>query len=248
MKKLIVLILLLLAGPAGAAVEGTWTSLGPEGGDAVSLAVSPDRVLWAGLSNAGGLFRSSDGGESWSRTGGELGHQSILAVAADPVRPKLVYAGTWNGFFRSIDGGRTWARSNQGLPSYSGQPAEVRALAVDPRHPRRVFALSGGGLYLSRNQGRSWELLLQSYAEAFAIAPSDPRVLYVLESFGRGRRSTDGGLTWTPMNLGFYGYDAFFLAVHPTDPELVWAAVHIESRGPALLRSEDGGRSWEPVW
>lgn len=248
MKKLAAVLLLLLARPAEAAVEGSWTSIGPQGGNAMSLAVAPDHVVWAGMGRNGGLYRSIDGGISWRKTGGELGSQSILTVAVDPVRPKLVYAGTWNGLFRSIDGGRTWAPSNQGLPSYDGRPAEVRALAVDPRAPRRIFALSGAGLYLSRNQGRSWELSLQSGLREFAIAPSEPRVLYTLESFGKGHRSTDGGLTWTPMDLGSDGYDAFRLAVHPTDPEIVWAAVATRfNNSPALLRSLDGGRTWEPI-
>lgn len=243
-----VLVLLVLTGPAVATPEGTWTALGPEGGNTVALAVASDGVVWAVTSRGDGLFRSRDGGASWQRTGENLEHFRVLAVAVDPVRPEIVYAGTaFGGIFRSTDGGSTWAPSNQGLASYS--ETRVKLLQVDSRTPRRVFAATDTGLYLSRDRGASWKRLLPYYVNTFAISPSDPRFVYVVAS-GRGFRSTDGGFTWTPipMELG----DSFFvsaLVVHPTSPEIVWAGT-IPRHGSrlGLFHSRDGGATWSPIW
>ena len=239
-------LLLLLAGPAVATAEGRWTALGPEGGNAVALAASPDGVLWAGTSRGSGLFRSMDGGASWRRAGGALDRLSVLAVAVDPSRPQIVYTGTGGeGIFRSTDGGGTWAPSNQGLPSFGGHYSVVKALVIDPRAPRRVFAATQAGLYLSRDRGASWELSLRYSIDTFAVAPSDSRFVYAIGS-GGAVRSTDGGLTWEPMQV--FPNQFSVLAVHPTSPETVWAAADIWYSHPTLWRSDDGGRHWEPIW
>jgi photosystem II stability/assembly factor-like uncharacterized protein len=235
--------LLLLAGPA-AAVEGSWTSLGPEGGSAGSLAVSPDGTLWAGTSRGSGLFRSTDGGASWRRTGGALDHLSVLAVAVDPNRPEIVYASTMGeGIFRSTDGGATWAPSNQGLSSASGASPVVIDLVVDPRAPRRVIAQTYTGLYLSRDRGASWEKWSVP-VHSVVVAPSDSRYLYGIGQYS-AFRSTDGGLTWEPIEVSG---EFSILAVHPTSPETVWAAKNSRYSRPELWRSDDGGRHWEVIW
>jgi photosystem II stability/assembly factor-like uncharacterized protein len=240
------LLVLLLAGPAAAAAKGEWTALGPEGGNATALAVSPDGVVWAGTSRDGGLFRSADRGASWKRVGGSLDHLSVLAVAIDPVQPKIVYVGTVDGgLFRSDDGGSHWISINQGLPSYShGEHVVVRALSIDPRAPRRVFAATEAGLYLSRDRGSSWKQSLPYYIVTFALAPSDPRFVYA-EGAGGSFRSTNGGLAWEPMETP----DGIIkLAVHPTSPETIWAVTELWYTRPALWRSDDGGHHWEPIW
>lgn len=239
-------ILLLLAGPAAAAVEGSWTALGPEGGNAVSLAVSPDGTVWAGTSQGSGLFRSTDGGSFWRRIGGALDRLSVFAVAVDPSRPEIVYAGTGGeGIFRSMDGGATWAPSNQGLPSFGGTYSVVKALVIDPRAPRRIFAATQVGLYLSRDRGASWEQSLPYLIDTFAMAPSDSRFVYAIGS-GGAFRSADGGETWEPMQV--FPHQFSVLAVHPTSPETVWAAADRWFTHPTLWRSDDGGRHWEPIW
>jgi photosystem II stability/assembly factor-like uncharacterized protein len=201
--------------------------------------------VWAGTSHDGGLFRSADRGASWKRVGGSLGRQAVLAVAVDPIQPKIVYAGTAaGGIFRSTDGGAHWNSINRGLPSFGGQYSVVRALQVDPQAPHRIFAATALELYLSRDRGATWEKW-PAPVSSLVVAPSDGRVMYGLRG-SDALRSTDGGRTWERMEI--YASDISALAVHPTSPETVWAAVDNRYSRPTLWRSDDGGRHWDVIW
>ena len=94
------LFVLLCLGPAGSASAGVnvWTSAGPEGGRIVALAVDPaaPATLYA-AGEGGGVFKSADGGASWSRFDAGLTHTDVAALALDPAAPSRVYAGTLGG-------------------------------------------------------------------------------------------------------------------------------------------------------
>jgi hypothetical protein len=76
-----------------------WTSTGPEGGAILSLAIDPvtPATLYAGT--IGGVFISTDGGETWSEVGAGLPSARVAVLALDPATPATLYAGTDGGLF-----------------------------------------------------------------------------------------------------------------------------------------------------
>src|SRR5206468_2539359 len=87
-----------------------------------------------------GVFKSTDGGNSWSDVTSGLASANVGALAVDPKTPSTLYAGTPRGVFKSVDGGDRWAAVNTGLTGL-----DVRALAIDPAMPTTVLAATADG-------------------------------------------------------------------------------------------------------
>jgi len=145
---------------------------------------NPD-VLYVGRSNlTAGILRSVDGGQTFEQLGGT--GNVVYAIALDPKRPEVIYAGLYNSrVIRSLDGGVTFAPADVGL---NGD--RVLGLAVDPGQPMRLFAwMRAGGLFRSDNGADSWialdtgESLRRSTVQygltGLAIDPSDPERIYM---------------------------------------------------------------------
>ena len=169
-----------------------------------------------------------------------------LAAAAQPFDPSLFSGMRWRlvGPFR---GGR--AVTATGVP---GEPDHF------------YFGAVGGGVWESENAGRTWTPIFdgQPIASigAVAVAPSNPKILYVGSgeadmrsdiSYGNGMyRSADGGKTWAAIGLSDSRQIGKIL-VDPKDPELVFVAALGHGYGPnperGVFRSRDGGKSWKKV-
>jgi len=100
---------------------------------ALAIDLQNPSTIYAGA--GGGLFKTTDGGGSWTHLGGP----DIRSLALDPQSPATIYAGS-DGVYRSTDGGVSWTPMNQGLTNLS-----VTALAIDPKNPSRIYAGTGGG-------------------------------------------------------------------------------------------------------
>ncbi|HEY2647036.1 MAG TPA: sialidase family protein, partial [Candidatus Acidoferrales bacterium] len=123
-----------------------WTLLGRASSrhDAVITAIVVDsrdgNVLyassWARDSGAaGGVFRSTDGGHTWSSAG--LAGQSVRALAMAPSDPNVLVAGTLDGVYRSLDASRTWQRIS---PEHHEELRNLDSLAIDPHDPQIIYA------------------------------------------------------------------------------------------------------------
>ncbi len=127
------------------------------------------------------------------------------------------------------------------------------------------FGATGGGLWKSTDGGVKWfpvtdGQLTSSSVGAIAVAPSNPDIVYIGtgESELRGNiapgdgvyKSTDGGRTWSHIGLA-EAQTISKIRVHPTNPDLVYAAVFGHQAGPnperGIFRSKDGGQTWEKV-
>jgi photosystem II stability/assembly factor-like uncharacterized protein len=101
------------------------------------------------------LYKSADGGASWTEAGSGLPEccavtlAAVSALAIDPQNGNTLYAGTPAGVFKSVDGGANWNRS--GLDT-----AVVHSLTIDPHNPDRVYAVTDAGLFQSLNSGTTW--------------------------------------------------------------------------------------------
>jgi hypothetical protein len=229
-----------------------------------SVAVSPhrpDRVL-AGTFESG-LFRSTDGGETFDRVDFE-GPDAVTSLAISPRDPDVVWAGTEpSAVFRSTDGGTTFEPTPDlaQLPSaddwyFPPRPDTHHVRWIEP-HPadsdRWYVAIEAGALVRTFDGGDSWE---DRPADArrdnhtLATHPDRPDRVYTAAGDGYAE-SDDGGDTWRYPQAGLDHRYVWGLAVDPGDPGRVLVsaargATAAHRRGNAhVYRKEDDGGAWE---
>lgn len=176
------------------------------------------------------------------------------------------------GFYRSIDGGQNWAKSNSGLPHtninrVAAHPtdADTVFLTLDSFEPSDNVFLTGG-VYKSIDGGQNWAPVNNGLGQqvgsninntsryhGLAISPTSPNTVYSGDyRFGNVHsvaRTDDGGANWSSL-LTANGADRFteaglnmeVIAVDPNNADRVFAA-----GSSAIIRSEDGGQSWEDI-
>jgi photosystem II stability/assembly factor-like uncharacterized protein len=258
-----------------------WREVGPYRGgraDAVEGIAGQPNVYYFG-STGGGVWKTTDAGQSWVPVSDGFFGGTIGAIAVAPSDTGIVYAGTGEqtvrgnvspggGIWKSTDAGKSWSRS--GLED-SQHIARIR---VHPTNPDLLYVAAMGhafgpndmrGVYRSRDGGKSWERILfvnrDSGAVDLVMDPSNPRILYAstwrfrrgpsfFESGGEGSalwKSTDGGDSWKELSankgmpsgtLGIIG-----ISVSRSNPQNVYAIVEAKEGG--VFRSRDGGETWE---
>ena len=113
-----------------------------------------------------GLFQSPNGGESWSLIRDPFpGESQIRALACDPNRQGVVYAGSNNGLYRSEDSGNHWVKLESPMEGLN-----IWSIAIDPSDSSTLFAgTSPPFLFRSRDGGKSWQKLSAAIAQECAI-------------------------------------------------------------------------------
>src|SRR3989441_94118 len=205
-----------------------------------ALAIDPltPTTLYAGT-YGGGVFKSTDGGASWSASGLTNIYTSVTAVAIDPVTPTTLYAGSiyWPGVFKSTDGGASW--------NATGLTRGVLSLAIDPLTPTTLYAGDdASGVFKSMDGGANWSSALLFYyglcgpCGAVGALTIDPLIQTTLfgvtgvstaydydgslfyTASGRVFKSTDGGTGWGMSTWLDDDESVQTLAIEPrTDPQ-----------------------------
>ncbi len=245
-----------------------WKNLGPSGidfshdymaphwgvvsGRIRGLAIHPSDpdIIYAGA-GGGGVWKSTDGGNSWTDKSGGLNMITFGAIAIDPGNPEVIYAGTgeysWqlterfyygDGLYKSIDGGNNWVRAGAEF----GTVTHFTDLQVSPIHSETVIAAIAGnlqgaspneGVWLSRNSGSEWTRVLPSIG-VFDVAfhPSNPDIVYAAcgnhQPMAGFLISRDGGITFTQSNYGLpesnrIGRIQFDIAL--SSPDVIFAVI-----------------------
>jgi photosystem II stability/assembly factor-like uncharacterized protein len=212
-----------------------------------------------------GVFRSTDGGQTFSKVLYRDENTGAIALAADPKNPDVVYAALWesrqapwengefrgpgSGLYRSTDGGKSWAPYGKGLPTFAQGLGRI-GLAVAPSDPKRLFAIveaspEHGGVFRSDDGGESWrrvnaEPRVWGRASDFAEVKVDPKnadVVWVANT--STYRSTDGGKSFTAVKGAPGGDDYHTIWIDPDDPRTVLLA---SDQGATL--TVNGGETW----
>jgi photosystem II stability/assembly factor-like uncharacterized protein len=235
-----------------------WRPLGPYGGDVDAVCASPTAagVVLAGIapdgSSGGTLYRSVDGGASWS----EVSALSGLSVYDIEFAPDgAVYIGTDDGVWKSIDDGASWTQ----LPLGIGLNDQTMEIAIDPNNPNNVWAgvadaLGNQDVNITRSTdaGASWVDVTPPMASpltgmGIAFDPNDSNKVYTCfrGSFGGGAFwvSTDGGTTWTDRSLGLPSNPLNDI-VHDGTRVLVTGGQLFGSQDVGLYESTDDGAHW----
>ncbi len=153
-----------------------------------------------------GIYRSTDGGTSWTHLNDTAFKEcGFMAAAVDPQAPKTVYAaGIQNiGLYKSTDAGDTWTSINDGLPEPYGYFSDI---AVAPDNASVLYAGGGSGLFKSTDAGSSWSQLSAGLDPAAAILsieidPNDSRIVYVSNRLGI-HCSINSGETFSELDQG----------------------------------------------
>jgi photosystem II stability/assembly factor-like uncharacterized protein len=225
-----VLVSLALASAALAqAPRNRWAPFGPGGGTPEGLAVDPHdpSVVYAASSV---LYRSADGGETWT---GLFGRR-LEVVALDPAHPAAIYVGG-DQLARSTDGGQTWQVTSP-APSL-----DVKSLAVIPGNPSVLLAGTDIRLLRSDDGGSTWSTRFVNDSVTSVVAdPGSPGTAYYADGSGL-YKSTDAGKSWS-----FTGPTAGGQPIRQGHLSLAGGALYLLS-GSEIFRSDDGARSWRPT-
>ncbi|MBN1340751.1 MAG: hypothetical protein JXA03_15590, partial [Bacteroidales bacterium] len=278
---------------AGSASGGVWKS--NDGGvtfkpvfdkhnqsiGAVAIDQNHPDTLWVGtgeswvrnsVSSGDGIYKSTDGGESWKHLGLEA-TERIARILIHPENPDIVYVAAmghlWNanaerGVFRTNDGGKSWEKI-----LYVDENTGCCDLAMDPSEPGRLYAAmwqfrrypfffesggSGSGLYVTEDGGKSWEKSEKGFAEgprgriAVSVSPVHPDIVYALVESDKSTlyRSTDKGKNWeqgeNSLVAGERPFYFSYLVADPVDTNRVYKP------GYTLNVSEDGGKHFKTSW
>ncbi|MCU0710179.1 MAG: hypothetical protein MUF23_18030, partial [Pirellula sp.] len=187
-----------------------------------------------------GLYKTTDGGKSWTKVLDISPMTGINEVHIDPENPDVMYASsyqrrrhTWvliNGgpesaIYKSTDGGTTWKKANRGLPG--GDLGRI-GLDISPVNPEVVYAVveateGKGGFYRSKNRGETWERVGNyvsngpQYYNEIVCCPHNIDRIYALDT--NLMVSEDGGKTFVPAGEDDKHVDNHALVIDPQDPD-----------------------------
>jgi uncharacterized protein (TIGR03437 family) len=214
-----------------------------------AAASSDGHLVLAGTPNA--LYRSADGGATWGASASPAGQ--ILAVAVNPLDSTNAWAvaitNTYSGtpaspainsvwtIYKSTDSGVTW-KSSAAYTTQSSNNGSSQIL-INPQNPSIVYAFIYGAVVQSTDAGAHWQTL--NNFTGFAIAPSQPNIVYATSFTFPMQKSVDGGATWQPAaaigSAGQYG-----IAVDPQNASVVWLV-----GGAGIQKSTNGAASFQKV-
>lgn len=211
----------------------------------INLTFDPqDRLAIYLAADGSGLLFSYDGANSWQKAK-QVGDGRILSVAVDPKNKCVIYATFANTILKTVDCSRGWSEI------YIDTRADkaVTALALDSFNNLVVYAgNSAGDILKSSDGGINWRVIhrIDNPIKKILIDFNDTRILYVASQNRGIFKTTNAGTSWAEINDGLRQYSGAFeykdLIFDLTLPD---ALLLIAKYG--LLKTEDGGRTWQAI-
>jgi len=237
------LVTIPIQGPSSNSQNGG----GPAGGTVQSIAIDPNTptTMYAGTYE--GVFKTTNGGITWSPTGDAL-LDLVQSLVIDPSNTATVYAGTRSGVvYKTVNGGATWFLANSGLkPVGTVTISTGGALLIDSSNPSTLYtALANGGIYKTTNGGSTWTILNSGLPSmdisGLAMDPLNHSNLYAATAYNGVYRSTNGGLNWTKINSPLLAQNVGVFAFDQRNPGTIYAG------GVGIVKSTDSGATWASV-
>lgn len=199
----------------------------------------PNAVYLGGVE----LFKSADGGNTWSMLslsgGTRVIHEDQFAIAFRPGTPNVVYVGNDGGIYRSDDGGKNWLSLNAELPI-----TQFNSVATNANDPPLLLGGTQDQGLVRYSGDRTWVRLIRGDAGA-VLYGADASTIYVAKQLINPLRSINGGTSFVSLSGGISASDrvAFYppLASSPANPQTLYFGTH------RVWRSPDGGNSWSAI-
>ena len=233
------------------------------------MAVHPSepRTLFAGADD--GIYKSTDGGQTFAHLDTPMNKMDVWKIAFDPSNPDIIFAGTRPAaLFRSKDGGKSWTQLKVDMAEEcpNVRIPRVTALVVDPSNPKTIWAgVEVDGVRRSLDGGDTWTRITEGVPDpdihdvtinlngSRKVLTTTPREIFA---------STDVGEHWIAMGVGeqFKLPYCRALTQKEGDPKTLFVATGDGAVGKtgAIQRSKDGGSKWEmaklpvepnsPIW
>lgn len=243
--------ILFAAATTAAAAPGVWTRVGPNTGVFYAARFAPGSSSVALASSEGGVYRSADGGASWSLV--LRSPATAQAMAYDPSNPSRAFVAIntgaeVSGVHVTEDGGDSFTHRLSGMSD-----SFISAIAVSADGARVYAGGANKGVFVSTDHGRSWTLHSAGLPHptgqagrlvsinALAVDPADANIVYAASVEGGGvYKSVDGGRNWT-VNAGVGGSmpSVYGIAVAPGTPSTLYVSGY-----SGVSRSTNGGSTW----
>ena len=249
---------------AGSAIGGlfvtvdsgqTWTHVAstvlPPKVGTLTMDPTDGQIVYAGgcsglcfLGGKSGLFKSTDGGQTWAHVGHGIRAVDSRALTVDPAGGTLSL-GTEQGFYWSADSGHTWHASNMGLADQN-----IFSMVADLDDPATLYAgTETGGIFKTTDAGATWASSSSGLPPGepwygLTIDPSDTQILYAGPSCLGGidcvvYKSVNGGASWKARGAGLPLLAVEALVVDPSNGSTVYAGLL-----DGVYKSTDGAASW----
>lgn len=197
-----------------------------------------------------GVYRSTDGGETWEPWSNGMGNRIVGRLIMHPANHLVILAATNGGVYRTNNGGTSWTQVQTG---------NFKDIEFKPNDPTIVYAAGNGNFYRSTDTGQSFTMITSGMPggarSAIAVTPANPSYVYVIltndDSFKGLYRSTNSGMSFTTqstspniMSWGCNGGDggqAWYdldIAADPVNADVIFAG------GVNCFKSSTGGVVW----
>jgi len=247
-----------------------WIERGPTnaGGRTRALIVDPDdsthHTFFAGTVG-GGIWKSSNGGDSWENLTPNLPNLSTSTLAMSKNNTNVIYAGTGEGFgnFETVRGSGIWKSKNKGkswevlLSTFGNEYfLNVLRLIVNPENENELLACTMGSdvslsyIMKSIDGGESWteKFKIQgSTIQQIVYTPNNFSIMYASANGNSVLKSTDAGETWEKVfDLNTYNINRMELAVSPVNPDNIFLSCEVDG-GSKLLVTKDAFKTVNSV-
>ena len=214
-------------------------------GRTTSVAFHPTDINTFWVSTAiGGIWKTTDGGNSYIPIGDQLPTLAVSVVVVDQSNPDIIYAASGDrvwygqssiGVYKSIDGGENWTETSLTW-AFSNQD-QIYAMVADPSDPSTIYVCANNGLFRTTDGFETYEVINNGRATDLKFKPDDPSVIYYVAA-NQFFRSIDGGESFQSM---LFNPSSSFtrITVSPADPERVYF-----SAGNDLRQSYDSGETF----
>jgi len=201
------------------------------------------------------IYKTRDGGETWTNLSKGMSYSRVIAMAIDPVYPATVFAGTkGDAVYKSHDGGQHWASMRSGLDDVT-ITSVVNQFVFDPADNLHIFLATTMGVFETRNGGEHWAKKMDGMKEVLMVVtmgtdPTRPSILYAGTS-GGVYKSIDQAGYWKKVNNGLVppgmvktsrALNVTSILVDPYELDTVYAATLA-----GLYKSTDMAKSWKRI-
>jgi len=245
------------------------------GGRTRAIAVDPTdttKNTWFAGAVGGGIWKTTDAGKNWENLTPNLANLAISSMVIAPSNPNYIWAGTGEGFYNidairgdglfvSSDHGVTWKQvpgtakfgcinriiidpkdENTLLAAVSSNLYETDSYSITGERFGRIYKTTDGGqnwtkVYEDENKNRIQHLI--NHPNNFDIQYASINSLGII-------KSTDAGETWATV-LSINSGARYELAIAPSNPDIIYAAIEADGQTSMLYKSTDAGENWNDV-